>query len=85
MGFSNNIFNAMGVICPSSYRITICGNNGIYLEGVNRILDIQDKTIIVLVKNGKITITGNKLKITSFYESDLSIKGEVLKIEKQEV
>ena len=75
MGFSDNIFKITGGICPCAYRITVCGDNGIYVEGVLKILDISEKQILLKVKNYKIKITGEKLKIYSYFEGDVSIKG----------
>ena len=83
MGFSDNIFKITGGICPSSYRITVCGNIGVYVEGVLKIIDIGDKQIIVRVKGNRLKIFGDNLKITSYYERDISISGEIIKIEKE--
>lgn len=83
MGFFDNIFKATGGVFPCDYRITVCGSSGIYVEGVIKILDINEKFIILKIKNGKLTIFGENLKISSFYEKDVVIKGEMLKIEKE--
>lgn len=83
MGFSDNIFKITGGICPCLYRITVCGNSGIYVEGVLKILDIGDKQIVVKVKGYKLKFYGENLKISSYYEKDISILGEINKIEKE--
>ena len=83
MGFSDNIFKITGGICPCLYRITVCGDNGVYVEGVLKILDINEKQILLKVKNYKIKITGEKLKIYSYFEGDVSIKGSFSTIIKE--
>lgn len=80
MGFSDNIFNFTGGLCPSSFRITVCGDNGVYVEGAIKIMDIKPQIVIIKVKNGKIVIKGNNLKLKSYFQSDLSIIGEIKEI-----
>ena len=83
MGFSDNIFKITGGICPCSYRITVCGRSGVYIEGVLKIVDIGDKQIVVSVKGNRLKIIGENLKISSYFERDISILGEIIKIEKE--
>ncbi len=83
MGFSDNIFKLTGGISPCLYRITVCGDSGVYVEGVFKILDINEKQIILKVKNYKLKFIGENLKISSYYEGDASIKGSVLSIIKE--
>ena len=85
MGLSENIFNALGVLepcVPCAYKITLCGTLGVYIEGAQKIIDVNDEKVIFLVKNGKIVIEGKNLKLTSFVLGDASIKGEILKVQK---
>ena len=53
-----------------------------YIEGAQKIIDVNDEKVIFLVKNGKIVIEGKQLKLTSFVLGDASIKGEILKVYK---
>ena len=82
MGFSDSLFNLTGGIMPSAYRISILGEKRVYIEGVLKIIDITDKKIVVLVKNNKLKIIGENLKILSYFEKDLSVIGEIFKIER---
>ncbi len=85
MGLSENIFNALGALepcVPCAYKITLCGTLGAYIEGAQKIIDVNEEKVIFLVKNGKIVIEGKKLKLTSFVLGDASIKGEILKVYK---
>ncbi len=81
MGFSDSLFKLTGAVAPLPFRVTVLGEKGIYIEGVLKIIDIDDKKIVVLLKNNRLKIIGEGLKILSYYEKDLSIKGEVVKIE----
>lgn len=83
MGFSDNIFNLTGGISPCKYRITVCGDSGVYIEGVFKILDIGEKQIILKVKDYKLKFVGDNLKISSYYEGDVSIKGSFISIIKE--
>ncbi len=85
MGFSDNIFKLTGGICPPSYRITVCGECGVFIEGVTKILDISGDYIVLAIKDVKVKIYGKNLKISSYYEGDISILGNAVKIEKEGV
>ena len=83
MGFYDNIFKITGGIAPCLFRITVCGDVGVYVEGVIKILDISESQILLKVKGYKIKITGENLKISSYYEKDVSIRGSTLSIIKE--
>ena len=56
MGLSENIFKALQLSEPSAplyYRVTILGGAGVYVEGVSKILQLNEEKIILLVKNKK--------------------------------
>ncbi len=82
MGFSDNIFLITGGICPPSYRVSILGSAGVYVEGVLKILDINSDFILLRVKDCKLKFFGEGLKINSYFDRDISILGNVVKIEK---
>ncbi|MBO5926836.1 MAG: YabP/YqfC family sporulation protein [Clostridia bacterium] len=83
MGFSDSIFKFTGGICPPTYRITVCGASGIYIEGVIKIVDIKDNIIVLKLNGAILKISGEKLKITSYVEKDISISGDVLEFKKE--
>ncbi len=82
MGFSDNIFRITGGICPPTYRVSILGNAGVYVEGVLKILDINSEFILLRVKDYKLKFFGDGLKINSYFDRDISILGSVIKMEK---
>ena len=86
MGFSDCILKCLNLdnmSFSSSYRVTIIGEKGAYIEGVLKIVDVKKEVIIVSVKGGKLNIYGNDLKLKSYCENDLAILGKVTKIELQ--
>ena len=83
MSLYENILKTLGVATtdlPCDYRITLCGGLGAHVEGVKKIIDISTEKVIFEVKNGKIIIEGNCLKLVSFIYGDASIKGKVLRV-----
>ena len=68
---------------PCAYRITLCGGLGVHVEGVKKIIDVTSARVIFEVKNGKIIIEGDNLKLNSFMYGDVSIKGNVIKVVKE--
>ena len=85
MSLYESILKSLGVATtdlPCSYRISVCGEFGVHVEGVKKIIDVASNKVIFEVKNGKIVCEGKNLKIISFVYGDAVIKGEVIKVEK---
>lgn len=84
MGFSDCILKCLNLDATSfssSYRVTIIGEKGVYVEGALKIIDVKNQVVIVAVKNGKLSVFGNDLKLKSYCENDLAILGKVQKVE----
>ncbi len=84
MGLSDCILKCLNLddlsLLPT-YRATVIGDKGAYIEGVLKIIDVKNEVVTVAVKKGKLNIFGNGLKLKSYLENDLTIIGKVLKIE----
>lgn len=80
MSFINNITTFMQekVNAPYSYRAVIYGDIGAYFESVKGIKSYQSAKIILLTKNGEITVVGENLCIKSYYGEDIMISGKIL-------
>ncbi len=63
-----------------SYTINVLGGEGVYVSGVKKVLSTS-KTEIVLRSTKLFKIVGNSLCIQEIGGGDVSIKGEVSKIE----
>ena len=83
MSFKNNIFTALGIsdVVPCGFRLTLLGKNGVYVEGVKRLLDVNACYILIDVKNKVISLKGNGLSVTSLSSGDVAITGEITHIE----
>lgn len=82
MSFKENILTSLGItdITPCSYRITLVGKKGVYIEGVKQLLDISPCQIVIDVKCKIIEINGCSLSVSSLNGGDIAILGEVYQI-----
>ena len=85
MAFSEVINGFFGVCAQNglTYRVTVLGGKGVYVEGVERICELKPSCVSVLVKGGKIVFSGKNLSLGSYVDRDLCVCGLVEKIEWQ--
>lgn len=86
MGFRESI-NGFFRLCnmgDSPYRITVLGNSCVFLEGVEKILDLKPSVIKLAVKGNIVCFHGKNLTVLSYVEKDITINGKVEKVEWQE-
>lgn len=57
--------------------ITVCGNNNIIIEGCCNIEKYEDNEIIIVACDGVIGITGQKLRLISFFGETIEIGGRI--------
>ncbi len=69
-------FDAVG-----SFNLVNISNKIVYIEGQKQILKISSEQIIVKVKNGEISITGQDLVIKRITNTTLTIIGKIKQIE----
>ncbi len=84
MGFGDCILRCLNLedfALLSTYRLTIIGNKGIYLEGALRLIDITSDSVKIEIKGGVLKIDGVNLQITSYLEKDIAILGKISKVE----
>ena len=86
MGFRESIngFFAHCNIGDCSYRITMLGNSCVFIEGVEKILDLKPSLITVKLKCKSVSFHGKNLTLLSYIEKDICINGKVEKVEWQE-
>ena len=56
-------------------------NGYLYLKNYKRIVDINDKNILIMLDNKSVNIKGNNLIVCSMDEYDIVIKGNINIIE----
>ncbi len=85
MGFRESIngFFSLCNVGDSPYRITIIGNGCVFLEGVEKIVDLKPRIIKLKVKGKILCFFGENLNVLSFVEKDITISGKVEKLEWQ--
>ena len=84
MGFGDCILRCLNLedyALLSSFRLTLIGGKGVYLEGALRIVDITSDCVKIEIKGGILKIDGVNLQITSYLEKDIAILGKIKKVE----
>lgn len=61
--------------------MTVIGNNQIYVENFKSIVEYENNIIKLLVKNGRITISGERLRIMFYNDEEICVRGQITKIE----
>lgn len=80
MDFTGNIFKNLGVVAPFTplpYRATILGGCAGYFENVKGIKSFSKTEIILYLKKGELTVSGENLSINKFCLGDLMICGNI--------
>ena len=83
MSFQDDLFKITGGLAPPTYRITLLGETGAFIEGVNKILDIKSNQITISCGKTTLIFEGKNIKISSYLACDLHLKGQILKVEKR--
>jgi len=55
----------------------VLGGNKVHIEGVSKIVTLDDNAITVLLKRGHINITGERLKVVRCERDNLSVHGKI--------
>lgn len=63
-----------------SYNINI-SHNTIYINNFNKIDNITEKQIIIIIENFKLKIEGNNIKIIKMLEKEILFNGQINKLE----
>ncbi len=62
-------------------RVTLIGNVHFYLENYGGIIEYNQETVRLKVKEGEIIIRGEGLSIKNFYTDEIFIEGKIKLIE----
>jgi sporulation protein YqfC len=84
MGFGDCILRCLNLedcTLLSSFRLTVIGSKGVYIEGAVRIVDVTSDFVKIEIKGGVLKIDGVNLQITSYLEKDVAILGKIKKVE----
>lgn len=56
------------------------GKNSLLVKGCRRILGYSPETVVLEVKNDKLTVRGKRLVCTSFHSGSVSVEGVILSL-----
>lgn len=81
--FFNELTNSLNLEFDAvgSFNLVNISNKVVYVEGQKQILKISSEQIIIKVKNGEISITGQDLVIKRITNTTLIIIGKIKQIE----
>lgn len=85
MSLIENIAAACGMdadLAPEDYRVTLFGGRSGYFEGVKGIASFSEGEVVLFLKKGRLTVTGEKLTLGKFCEGDLVICGNIFRLER---
>lgn len=60
---------------------TVVPKFGGYFRSIKAVKELSSEKIILALKRGEVTLTGDKLEIGSYFEEDIFIKGDIRNIE----
>lgn len=70
-------FGLSDEITPCKFRYTVCSGYGGIFEGVKRIENFTEEEVILIVGNGIMTVTGEKLAIKKYGEREVALTGRI--------
>lgn len=56
--------------------------DGVYIEGVKKVLSVNDEKITLTLKKGSVTVTGTNLSIEDCGKGYFSLSGNIKSVEK---
>ena len=76
----NKYVNAVSKI--NNYQMVMVGDNFLYIEGHLGLMTLSNEIVVFKVKNGVVTIIGEKLKVKDISDKTISIVGNIKSVEK---
>lgn len=65
---------------PKNYTLSISENN-LYINNYNKIEEITDEKLTIIIKNKKFKISGNNFKVKKMIDEEILLNGQTNKIE----
>lgn len=84
MGLLSEIIKALKEKAGTGTQYTVLEGQGGYFMNVKKILEFSPERIVVKGANGRYSIEGKELFIRKYFEGDLSIKGNIRKVAREE-
>ena len=82
--FFSELKNKYGSIInkANNYQMVMVGDNFLYIEGHLGLMTLSNEIVVFKVKNGVVTIIGEKLKVKDISDKTISIVGNIKSVEK---
>ena len=84
MRSKEKLFEAMFIpkdaVCKE-YNLTTVGNGQLFVEGVEAVKELSDKQLKLRVRNGFIVVTGERIHVEYYGDSEIMIRGELKAIQ----
>ncbi len=77
-----NIFGPDEFPASTAFRAMLFGDRAVYVEGVKSLRSYSDSKIEMLVKNGTITVCGEKLYVKRYCMGDMAVCGKIKSLTK---
>ena len=86
MGFLDDIFNSIGenYSAGNDFKCTLFANAG-YFENITEIVSYGEKEIILRVKAGRITVSGERLYIKKYCGGDVAVCGGITALKREQI
>ena len=83
MRLFSEIVKSLSAEVGSGVQYTVLDGQGGYFQNVKKITEFSEEKIVLRGKKGSVRIEGKNLSIGKYYAGDVSIKGEINKVEKE--
>lgn len=78
--FIEELKNELDIKLDLQYKISTFANKFIEVCGYKKLLTYNENNVCLSVKNGRINIIGNNLKIAKINSTEILVKGEIVAV-----
>lgn len=74
-----------GELDASRVQYTVVDGRGGYFQNVRRIVEFSEERVVLAGKRGSVVVEGRTLSLGKCFLGDVSINGDIRKVERQDV
>lgn len=83
MRLFSEIIKLLGVELGAGVQYTVFEGQGGYFQNVKRITEFSQERIVLRGRKGSVCIEGSNLSIGKYYVGDVTVKGDIVRVERQ--
>lgn len=83
MRLFSEIVKSLSAELGTGVQYTVLDGQGGYFQNVKRITEFSQERIVLRGKKGSVRIEGKNLSIGKYYAGDVSVKGDIFKVERE--